>query len=121
MSAPGNVFAERREELSAQIARQRGDLVAAYLRLEKPIHYADYGLRGFGFLRKNPWVFAAVPAVFSVASTLFSLRKKNFSPSEPVRQQVAQKTEETQKPLKIWIGRAVKAYQLYRRVRPYFP
>ena len=69
MSTPGNVFAERREELSAQIAQQRGDLVAAYLRLEKPIHYAEYGLRGFGFFRKNSWVFVAVPAVFSIAST----------------------------------------------------
>src|SRR5579863_8498022 len=119
MSAPDNDFASRREILSSEITRQRGELARAYLALEKPIHYAEYGMRGFGFLRQNPWVFAAVPALFSMGSTLVSLRKKKVP--EPVRQQIAQQTGEVKKPLKVWIGRAVKAYQLYRRVRHYFP
>ena len=121
MSTPDNEFAARRQELSAQIAQQRGDLVAAYLRLEKPIHYAEYGMRGFGFLRKNPWVIAAVPAAFSILSTLLSLRKKKSPEPEPRQRQILRESEETPKPLKIWIGRAVRLYKLYRRVRPYFP
>ena len=57
MSQDHENFAERRGILSAQIARQRGELAEAYRNIEKPIHYAEYGMRGFGFLRKNPWVF----------------------------------------------------------------
>ena len=55
MSLRHEDFSERRGLLSAEIARQRGELAEAYRNLEKPIHYAEYGLRGFGFLRKNPW------------------------------------------------------------------
>jgi len=121
MNASSHELTARRELLATQIARQRGELAAAYLRLEKPIRYAEYGMRGFGFLRKNPWVFAAVPAAFSILSTLFSLRKKKSPKSEPIQHQTLPKPEAAPKPLKIWFGRAVQLYQLYRRVRHYLP
>ena len=119
MSGPS--IDERRSLLAAQIARQRGELAQAYRNIEKPIHYAEYGLRGFGFLRKNPWVFAAAPAVVSIASTLFGLRKKNSA--KPVTRQ----KQSHEKP-RGWSGHAVrlgrhgwKIYRLYRRVRAYLP
>src|SRR5882757_9887292 len=77
----------RRKFLADQIARQRGELASAYRNLEKPIHYAEYGMRGFGFVRKNPWVFAAVPAVISIGSTLLGLKKKKLSQPAPRQRQ----------------------------------
>lgn len=121
MNLPDEDFTTRRERLTAQIARQRGELAQAYRSLEKPIRYAEYGLRGFGFLRANPWVIAAVPAGFSILSNLWGFRKKKSSKSNPVEHSSSQKSEEKMKPLKAWFGRAVQLYQLYRRVRHYFP
>jgi hypothetical protein len=118
----GENLSERRGLLVAQIARQRGELAEAYRNLEKPIHYAEYGLRGFGFLRKNPWVIAAVPAVVSIASTLLGLGKKKSPKPMPVQRQSVEN-----RPKGI-VGHALKLgghgwrlYKLYRRVRTYFP
>jgi hypothetical protein len=110
-------FAERRRHLIAEIARQRGELATAYRNLEKPIHYAEYGLRGFGFLRKNSWVFVAAPAVFSVASTLLGLRKgKSAKPSPHI--------EEGPKGLGGHLvrlgGHGWRLYKFYRRARRFF-
>ena len=122
MSLFGENLSERRGLLVAQIARQRGELAEAYRNLEKPIHYAEYGLRGFGFLRKNPWVIAAVPAVVSIASTLLGLGKKKSPKPMPVQRQSVEN-----RPKGI-VGHALKLgghgwrlYKLYRRVRTYFP
>ncbi len=121
MSVPGENFAERRGLLAAQIARQRGELAEAYRNLEKPIHYAEYGLRGFGFLRKNPWVLVAVPAVFSMASTFFGLRKKKSSKPEPVEPQSAgNRPRGWKKHVVTWGGHGWRLYKLYRRLRPHF-
>ena len=121
MSETDPDFAERRRHLIAEIARQRGELAEAYRNLEKPIHYAEYGIRGFGFLRQNPWVFAAVPAVFSIGSTLFGLRQKKAKPSLSQRQV-------TEKQPRGFTGHVVKLgqhgwrlFQLYRRIRAYLP
>ena len=119
MSTSPDDFAARRALLSAQIARQRGDLAQAYLDLKKPIHYAEYGLRGFGFLRNNPWVFVAVPAAFSIFSTLFGLRKSKAPKPEP-RQSLEPKKAGFKNNLVTWAGHAWRLYQLYRRVRPHF-
>jgi hypothetical protein len=123
MNLPRENFAERRGLLAAQIARQRGELVEAYHNLEKPIHYAEYGMRGFGFLRKNPWVIAAVPAVLSIASTLLGLRKKKSSTPSPEKQQYSGESEPKglHKHVLIWGGHGWRLYKLYRRIRTYLP
>ncbi|MCE0483394.1 MAG: YqjK-like family protein [Methylacidiphilales bacterium] len=110
-------FSVRRARLIAQIAQQRGELAAAYQNLERPIHYAEYGMRGFGFLRQNPWIFMAVPAVVSIAGTLLGSRKGKGKTATAVAAPVQQ---QKQKPLRKWAGYAWELFQLYRRVRPYF-
>jgi hypothetical protein len=121
MSLHHENFAERRGLLAAQIARQRGELAEAYRNLEKPIHYAEYGMRGFGFLRKNPWVVVAVPAVFSAAATLLGLRKKKSSRPPPVqRQNIENEPKGWKKHVVTWGGHGWRLYKLYRRLRPYF-
>ena len=121
MSLPREDFAERRGLLVAQIARQRGELAEAYRNLEKPIHYAEYGMRGFGFLRKNPWVIVTVPAVFSIASTLLGLRKKKSSAPPPVqRQSIENEPKGFKKHLVTWGGHGWRLYKLYRQLRRHF-
>jgi hypothetical protein len=128
MSTGKSEFQERREEISAQIARQRTELAQAFRNLETPIHYAETGLKGFGFLRNNPWIFMATPAVFSMAVTALGWVAGKKSPRSSKQQQPRQQqqlpVENEPKGLKkhvaIWGGRAWQAYQLYRRVRPYF-
>jgi hypothetical protein len=122
MSLDHENFAERRGLLAAQIARQRGELAEAYRNLEKPILYTEYGLRGFGFLRQNPWLFVAAPAVIKLASTLIGLKtKKSSTPSTSQRQGIENRPKGI-------VGHAVKLgghgwrlFKLYRRVRAYFP
>ena len=115
-------FTERRRHLIAEIARQRGELSEAYHNLEKPIHYAEYGLRGFGFLRQNPWVFAAVPAVFSIASTLLGLKKQKSSRREPVQRQDIKIRPKGVGGHLVRLGRhGWKLFQFYRRIRTYLP
>jgi len=115
-------FAERRRHLIAEIARQRGDLAEAYRNLERPIHYAEYGMRGFGFLRKNPWVIAAVPAVFSMASTLIGLKTKKSSKPAPRQRQSIEDQPKGWKKHAVTVGRnGWRLFKLYRRVRTYLP
>jgi len=113
-------FATRREQLAMEIARQRGELAQAYRNLEKPIHYAEFGMRGFGFIRQNPWIFAAAPALVSILSSLFGLRKKKSSKSAPSQEQNIH-AEKPKGRIKVWTGRAWELYQLYRRVRSFLP
>jgi hypothetical protein len=111
-------FTTRRDRLVAEIARQRGELAQAYLHLEKPIHYAEYGMRGFGFIRKNPWIFAAAPALLSIAKIVFWGKKKKSSKLSPTRERAH---AENKKPLQTWIRRGWQLYQLYRRARAFLP
>ena len=116
----GNL-AERRAILTAQIAHQRSELGDAYRNLEKPIHYVEYGMRGFGFLRQNTWVFLAVPAVFSVASTLLGLRKtKRVRPSLGQYQSLEKRPRTLTGHVVRLGGFGWKLFQFYRRVRPFF-
>jgi hypothetical protein len=127
MSLPEPVeedFVERRRRLSAEIARQRADFSQAYARLEHPIRYADYGIRGLGFLRSNPWIFAAAPAAVSIIKTLLSgaAPKLKKSPNTHASSQ-------THAPAKGRLGQTVslvanngwRLFQLYRRIRSYLP
>ena len=119
MSASQDDYSRRRGELTAQIARQRGELVQAYRNLEKPIHYAEYGMRGFGFLRQNPWIFAAAPALVSIVGNVLGWRKK-----KPTKGQLRQEQEQPEKKkgfVRTWTGHAWNLYQLYRRVRSHLP
>jgi hypothetical protein len=112
-------FTTRRNQLAAEIARQRGELARAYLNLEKPIHYAEYGMRGLGFIRNNPWIFAAVPALFSIGRTVFGGKKKRVSKTLPGQEQ--NQTGKKTRPLQVWGSRVWQLYQFYRRVRHFLP
>src|SRR5271170_2916876 len=105
-------LAERRRHLIAEIARQRGELAEAYRNLEKPIHYAEYGMRGFGFLRSNPWIFVAVPAIFGLVRNFIGGGKK---PSAKASQEQG-RGEKPKSLFKVWTGRAMQAYRFYHRV-----
>jgi hypothetical protein len=115
---------ERRTRLALEIARQRGELTQAFRNLEQPIHYAEYGLRAFGFLRKNAWVFSVVPAAFSIGSTIMGLRK--LKGTEPRLSRREMKRLEAKAPKGVlghalkWSGHGWKLFKLYRRVRPFF-
>jgi len=123
MSEEYDSFDEKRRHLIADIARQRGELGEAYRNLEKPIHYAEYGLRGFGFVRQNPWIFVAAPAALKIATALIGLSRGK--PAKPApRQRQSLKHEEpagVTGHLVRWGGRGWKLFKLYRRVRRYFP
>jgi len=120
MSLPQDDFTTRRARLAAESARQRVELGQAYRNLEKPIHYAEYGMRGFGFLRQNPWVFMAVPALFSILRTAFGSRKKKPSQPSPAQEQNLH-VEKNKRPIQVWASRAWQVYQLYRRARSFLP
>jgi hypothetical protein len=130
MNLPAEDFATRRAELAAEIARQRGQLVAAYRDLEKPIRYAEYGMKGIGFLRSNPWIFVAVPGAVSIVTSILNLWRGEAAPA-PSLPKVPKGLQQQQgnvpnkpKTLKdhavLWGGYGWQAYQLYRRVRPLF-
>ena len=119
----------RRQVLIAQIESQRLELAQAYRQLEKPIHYGEQALKGFGFLRRNPWVAMAAPGVTSLlfSGIGFLLRRgKPVVKAEPVSREhiiEALRAEEakTKKPMRKYLGYAIKAFQLYRRFRPLVP
>lgn len=119
----------RRQVLIAQIESQRLELSQAYRQLEKPIHYGEQALKGFGFLRRNPWVAMAAPGIVSLLVNGLGLvmrRGKSVVKEEPVsRERIieALKAEEAKvkKPVRKWLGYAVTAFKLYRKYRPLIP
>jgi hypothetical protein len=123
MNLPGEEdFVARREQLAAQIDRQRSQLAAAYNDLEKPIRYAEYGMRGFGFLRQNPWVIAAVPAVFSLISSAIGFKKqKKASPSSEQYSKPKGGLNRARQVIASGVNNGWQLYQLYRRVRSFLP
>jgi hypothetical protein len=123
MNLPEEDFAERRRRLAIQIARQRAEFSEAYTRLAQPIRYAEYGLRGFGFLRSNPWIIAAVPAALSIVRILWgAARKTPASDSRPRQAQAeAPRPAGFKKTLATVAGHGWNLFKLYRRIRPYFP
>ncbi len=123
MSEFEGTMEERRAYLAAEIARQRGEFAVAYRNLEKPILYTEYGMKGFGFLRQNPWVLTAIPAALSISSTVLGLVRNKPAKTVPRQKQ----TGDERRPKGIvghatkWGKRGWKLFQFYRRVRSYFP
>jgi hypothetical protein len=79
-------------------------------------------MRGFGFLRQNPWVFVAVPAVVKLASTFLGLKQKKSSQPAPSRRQRAENRPKGWKKHVVTVGRnGWRLFQLYRRLRTYLP
>jgi len=126
MNSSENLMA-RRELLVAQIESQRLELGQAYRGLEKPIHYGEFALQGFGFLRRNPWIAMAAPGVTGL---LFSgvgrlLRRGKPRPEAQIdhaKLLEALKAEEAKakKPLMKYLGYGITLLKLYRRLRPFF-
>ncbi len=123
MKTAPDAFAERRAALAADIALQRGELARAYQNLEKPIRYTEYGMRGFGFIRANPWIFVAVPAVMNIVSMVFGLGKSRTPKASPVQQQQVRgsKLQRVQQGASKMIRFGVELFKLYRRIRSYIP
>lgn len=107
-------YAARRAQLSAQITLQRAELGQAWEQLKTPIHYTETGIRAFAFLRNNSWIFAAIPAVFSITSFFFGRKKNKVAPVQ---------THSAEKPDKGFfrkmVGHATNAFHFYRRVKPF--
>ena len=57
---------QKRGELLARIAAQRGQAAEIGKRLETPLALADQGLAAMCFLRSNPAITAAVAALFVI-------------------------------------------------------
>ena len=129
MNLDSETMDQRRARLAADIARQRGELTTAYRNLSTPIHYTEQAMRGFGFLRQNPWVLSVVPACFTIGSALWGLKKgTSEKPSRLTRAERARLAElERARASKGFAGKllkygghGLKLFKLYRRLRPFF-
>jgi hypothetical protein len=134
MSADHETLAEKQQRLAADIARQRGQLASVYRDIAKPILYTEYGLRGMGFLRQNPWILTIVPASLSTTTSLIALIR-NFVPAKSAlkkakwfgraeregERDVKREKKSIADNLMKWGGHGWKAFKLYQRVRKYFP
>jgi hypothetical protein len=122
MSEPGDSLDDRRRHLIAEIARQRTEFAQAYHNLHKPIEIGESGLRAFGFIRQNSWVFVAVPAALKVITFFVGLRGSS-KPAKPAPRE----REAKERPRSMvghavkWGGHGVRLFKIYRRVRHYFP
>jgi hypothetical protein len=125
MSASGESMDQRRAHLAAAIARQRGELADAYRNLHKPIEIGESGLRAFGFIRQNSWIFVAVPAALKVITFFVGLRGGGKPPAPEPRQH-QRLDRESARPKSFaghalkWGGHGWKLFKIYRRVRHYF-
>jgi hypothetical protein len=133
MSDPVESADQRRAHLIAEIARQRGEFSVAYRNIGKPIQYFEYGMRGFGFLRQNPWVLSVVPAVFTISSAIVGMTRApkaepKLSMIEKLkRATTAKRAEKVERKAEKsllghafhWGGRGLKLYRLYKKVRKF--
>ena len=125
---------EKQRRLAGEIARQRSQLAGAYRDIAKPILYTEYGLRGMGFLRQNPWILTIVPASLSTTSSVLAIirafTKGKVEPKKAkwfdrAEREVERDTKGDKKSLLNhalkWSGHGWKAFKIYRRIRKYFP
>ncbi len=135
MSAERESLAHKQARLAGEIARQRDALAGAYRDIAKPILYTEYGLRGFGFLRQNPWILTIVPATFSTTTTLLTLIRMLRAPKAPAPRKfkwfgrdaeketeraVKRETKGIAGHLMKWGGHGWKAFRLYNKARKFF-
>jgi hypothetical protein len=122
----------RRQTLIAQIESQRMEMTQAYRQLEKPIYYGEQALKGFGFLRRNPWVAMAAPGVTSLLFSGIGFLLRRGKPKEEHkhldREEIiaalkadAEAEAKSKRPVRKYLGYAIKAFQLYRKFRPLIP
>ena len=134
MSAGNETLAEKQRRLAADIARQRTQLAGAYRDIAKPILYTEYGLRGMGFLRSNPWILTIIPASLSTTTSLIAIVKtliggkaapkkaKWFGQAERTAERDVKRGKKSVSDHLIKWGRhGWKAFGIYRRVRKFFP
>jgi hypothetical protein len=138
MSAGNETLAEKQRRLAGDIARQRMQLAGAYRDIAKPILYTEYGLRGMGFLRSNPWILTIIPASLSTTTSLLAIVKtlmggkalpkktKWFggagrSAEREVERDAKRGSKTLGQNLLHWSGHGWKAYKIYRRVRKFLP
>ena len=139
MSAEHESLADKQRRLAAEIARQRTQLHHAYHDIAKPVLYTEYGLRGMGFLRSNPWILTILPASLSTTSSVLAIiraftggkaaPKKANKWSGRAERETARDLERDAKHEKKtllthalkWGGHGWKAFRIYRRIRKYFP
>jgi hypothetical protein len=134
MSAENETLAEKQRRLAADIARQRTQLASAYRDIAKPILYTEYGLRGMGWLRSNPWILSIVPASLTTTTSIIAIIR-HFVPlkSEPkkakwfdrAKREATSEAKRAKKSLTDhilkWSGHGWKAFKTYRRFRKLFP
>lgn len=131
-------LAERRQELSQKIARERQELGRAYNDLATPFHYTDTALAGVRVVRKNGWLIALAPSVVSLAFSFFGWEKKSkpslfgllkskitgkpmAAASALTEAKKAEAVARLKKPLHRVAGHAWSLFQIYRKIRPFFP
>ena len=126
---PGHLT-DRRKELSEKIARQRTELAVAYRGLIKPFQYADTSVAALKVIRKNGWILGMAPSAVSLAFSFLGWEKKSKPGLLARLKQRARPKAETleeelppklKKPLRKLAGHAWSLFQVYRKVRPYFP
>ena len=134
MSAENESPSQKRARLTAEIARQRTQLATAYRDIAKPVLYTEYGLRGMGFLRQNPWVLTIIPAGLSTTTSAIAIFRYFFpGKAEPKKTRWLEQAEkkalrEGKRAKKTfadhamkWGGHGWKAFRLYRRFRKFLP
>ncbi len=130
MSDSGESMTQRRAQLAADIARQRVEFSSAYRDMGKPIRYFEYGMRGFGFLRQNPWILSVVPAAFTISSAVVGMvRTPKPEPKRSFMEKWAGAETRKKTEAKVdksllghamrWGGRGWKLYGLYKKARKF--
>jgi hypothetical protein len=123
----------RRQELSEQIARQRNELSLAYRDLTTPFHYVDTGLSGLKILRKSGWLIALAPSAVSLVFSLLGWEKKRKPglfhrlTGRASRRAIKlgnlgeEEASRLKKPVARLAKHAWSLFQVYRKIRPFFP
>ena len=118
------------DALVGKISLQRAELAAAYRELEKPLHYVEVGMRGFGFLKRYPWITVAAPSVVSMLLSVLGFVRRQGQPTKrkldeeqrrELHQLVEQVAERRRQPVARWLGYGLQAFRAYRQVRRLLP
>ena len=119
-------LADRRKELAEKAGRERAELGLAYQNLAKPFAYTQKAVVGIKALQKNAWLVGLAPSVVGLVFSFLGYEKKGKgkrfgSKTRLTKDDEAAAIVANKKPLQRWLGRGWALFQLYRRVRPFFP